>query len=460
MRIGGGGLRARFVVVACAAVSLATPAAAHAGAADTAALQVALRLHGTYAGPIDGIFGPQTRRAVRRLQRHKKLVVDGVAGRRTLAALGPFARHGLGSRLLRVRKVGWDVAALQYLLARCDVSVGAVDGVFGSQTRAGVATYQRRARLVADGVAGAVTLRGLRKRRGCHEVAGRIPQGVTVGGIALAGLTARWAEAALRSAFARPVELRARGRSWLLDPDAFAKPQVFKAVRRASRSRAGAALPLRVHVRRAGVRRYTTVVDARLCGPPRNARLMGLRGLRPRISRAHAGCHVERSELAAELIKRFGGLGRAAVRVPIDRIAPSVTRARFGPVIVVRRGSHRLFLYDGTKFQRRLPVGTGRSASPTPLGRFRIASKIRNPWWYPPASGWADGLRPIPPGPGNPLGTRWMGLGAREIGIHGTPDRSSVGYSRSHGCIRMLPREAEWLFRRVRVGTPVVIVGA
>jgi L,D-transpeptidase ErfK/SrfK len=129
-------------------------------------------------------------------------------------------------------------------------------------------------------------------------------------------------------------------------------------------------------------------------------------------------------------------------------------------VIVVRRGSHRLFLYDGTKLVRRLPVGTGRSANPTPLGRFTIVSKIRNPWWYPPHSGWADGLQPIPPGPGNPLGTRWMGLSARGIGIHGTPDRSSVGYSRSHGCIRMLPREAEWLFRRVRVGTPVVIVAA
>jgi L,D-transpeptidase catalytic domain/Putative peptidoglycan binding domain len=460
MRIGGGGLRRGCLGVACVAVCLATPAAAHAGAANTAALQVALRLHGTYAGPIDGIFGPQTRRAVRRFQRHKKLVVDGVAGRRTLAALGPFARHRLGSRLLHVRKVGWDVAALQYLLARCDVSVGAVDGMFGAQTRAAVVTYQRRARLVADGVAGAVTLRGLRGRRGCHEVAGRIPQGVTVGGITLAGLTARWAETALRSAFGRPVELRAHGRSWLLDPAAFAQPHVLRAVRRALRSRAGTALPLRVHVRHAGVRRYANVVDARVCRAPRNARFVGLHRLRPRISRAHAGCRVERSQLAAELIQRFGGLGRAAVGVPIDRIRPAVTRASFGPVIVVRRGSHRFFLYDGTKLQRRLPIGTGRSANPTPLGRFTIASKIRNPWWYPPHSGWADGLEPIPPGPGNPLGTRWMGLSARGIGIHGTPDRSSVGYSRSHGCIRMLPREAEWLFRRVHLGTPVVIVAA
>jgi hypothetical protein len=425
-----------------------------------AALQVALRMHGTYAGSIDGIFGPQTRRAVRRFQRHRRLAVDGVAGRRTLAALGPFARHRLGSRLLRAPKVGWDVAALQYLLARCEVSTGAIDGVFGALTRTAVHRYQRRAGLVTDGVAGVATIGGLRSGRGCHEMSGKVPQGVTVGGIALAGLTGRWAEAALHSAFARPVELRARRRSWLLDPDGFARPKVHRAVKRALHARAGAALRLRVDVRAASVRRYAAVVNERVCEPPRNARLVGLHGLRPRISRAHAGCRIVRPRLVRALIGRFGGLDRTAVRVRIERVRPAVARAKFGPVVVVRRGSHRLFLYDGTKFVRRLPVGTGRHSKPTPLGRFTIASKIRRPWWYPPDSGWADGLQPIPPGPGNPLGTRWMGLSARGIGIHGTPDRSSVGYSRSHGCIRMLPREAEWLFRRVRVGTPVVIAPA
>jgi lipoprotein-anchoring transpeptidase ErfK/SrfK len=64
----------------------------------------------------------------------------------------------------------------------------------------------------------------------------------------------------------------------------------------------------------------------------------------------------------------------------------------------------------------------------------------------------------VPPGPGNPLGTRWMGLNASAVGIHGTPSPSSIGYSASHGCIRMYVWEAEWLFERVRVGTPVVIV--
>ena len=67
---------------------------------------------------------------------------------------------------------------------------------------------------------------------------------------------------------------------------------------------------------------------------------------------------------------------------------------------------------------------------------------------------------PVPPGPGNPLGTRWMGLSAPGVGIHGTDEPWSIGHSESHGCIRMQVPSAEWLFNRVRVGTPVFIIAA
>jgi len=53
-----------------------------------------------------------------------------------------------------------------------------------------------------------------------------------------------------------------------------------------------------------------------------------------------------------------------------------------------------------------------------------------------------------------------MGISSPYVGIHGTPDAASVGYSASHGCIRMLIPEAEWLFNHVDLGTPVFIVSA
>ncbi len=129
------------------------------------------------------------------------------------------------------------------------------------------------------------------------------------------------------------------------------------------------------------------------------------------------------------------------------------------PLIVIRRGSNRLSLYQGTRFVRSFPVATGMPQYPTPLGRFQIVVKELNPWWYPPTQdAWAAGLSPVPPGPGNPLGTRWMGLSAPGVGIHGTSEPWSIGHSESHGCIRMQVPAAEWLFTRVRIGTPVFII--
>jgi lipoprotein-anchoring transpeptidase ErfK/SrfK len=146
--------------------------------------------------------------------------------------------------------------------------------------------------------------------------------------------------------------------------------------------------------------------------------------------------------------------------VPAEVIPPAASEQTIGPVIVIRRTSNVLTLYDGARYVRQFHVATGQAAYPTPLGHFQIVVKWKNPWWYPPPDPWAQGEKPTPPGPGNPLGTRWMGLSSPGVGIHGTPDSASIGYSLSHGCIRMLIPQAEWLFDHVTVGTPVFIVAA
>jgi lipoprotein-anchoring transpeptidase ErfK/SrfK len=151
---------------------------------------------------------------------------------------------------------------------------------------------------------------------------------------------------------------------------------------------------------------------------------------------------------------------RGELRLTVKPLKPKLTRRNFGPVIVIHRKSNRLFLYNGTRSWRYFSVATGQTQYPTPLGRFSIVVKWRNPWWYPPNSPWAQGQKPIPPGPNNPLGTRWMGLSAPGVGIHGTPSDASIGYSVSHGCIRMHISQAEWLFNHVDVGTTVFIVAA
>jgi lipoprotein-anchoring transpeptidase ErfK/SrfK len=149
---------------------------------------------------------------------------------------------------------------------------------------------------------------------------------------------------------------------------------------------------------------------------------------------------------------------RTPIELVTSPVAPRQTLAKLGPVIVIDRGGNSLKLYDAKRLVRTFHVATGQARYPTPAGVFDVVDMQYNPWWRPPPSPWARGLRPIPPGPGNPLGTRWMGLSASGVGIHGTPDDASVGYSRSHGCIRMHIWEAEWLFQHVRLGTPVVIL--
>jgi lipoprotein-anchoring transpeptidase ErfK/SrfK len=140
--------------------------------------------------------------------------------------------------------------------------------------------------------------------------------------------------------------------------------------------------------------------------------------------------------------------------------APPITAARIGPVILINRESNRLTLFrSDSKVWRVFPVATGQAIYPTPTGRFHIVVKWVNPWWYPPTQdAWAQGLSPVPPGPDNPLGTRWMGLSVPGVGIHGTDEPSSIGWNASHGCIRMQVVDSEWLFTHVRIGTTVYIV--
>ena len=141
-------------------LALAGPAAG-GGSSEVAALQVALRARGAYGGPVDGIAGPKTAAAVRKVQRRARLTIDGIVGPKTRRALGLHGRPRLGRRVMGPGHVGWDVAELQFLLAWHGFPSGTFDGVFGRRTRESVRRFQRWAGLAADGRAGPATLTAL-----------------------------------------------------------------------------------------------------------------------------------------------------------------------------------------------------------------------------------------------------------------------------------------------------------
>ena len=148
-------MRFGFVVLA---MLVFAPTAAAMGRSDVAALQVALRAKGLYAGTIDGVAGPQTNGAVRRLQRRAGLAVDGIVGPATRRALGRFGRPELGRRQLKLGAVGWDVARLQFLLALKGFPSGTIDGAYGPHVQRAVMRFQRFAGLSVDGCAGPATI--------------------------------------------------------------------------------------------------------------------------------------------------------------------------------------------------------------------------------------------------------------------------------------------------------------
>jgi lipoprotein-anchoring transpeptidase ErfK/SrfK len=287
-----------------------------------------------------------------------------------------------------------------------------------------------------------------------------IPLGVTIAGVDVGGLTPEAATATVQQEFQKPLQLTVGSTLVLVTPDVLgATPVIDKAIEKALVAQPYSTIPLGVTVVSGTIADFVAKLAQRFDRPAVDAKLF-LRDLRPWLSQEHGGRKLDQRRAVRDINNALAAGTRDEVRLVMNAVKPKLTRRNFGPVIVIRRNSNRLLLYDGMKYRRFFAVATGQRQYPTPLGRFTIVVKWKNPWWYPPASPWAQGQKPIPPGPDNPLGTRWMGLSAPGVGIHGTPSDASIGYSVSHGCIRMRIPQAEWLFNHVDVGTTVFIVAA
>ena len=288
-----------------------------------------------------------------------------------------------------------------------------------------------------------------------------IAPGVTISGVPVGGMTAEEADdsrpRALRASIAaRPRPQAPAGPA----PEALgASAHVDEAITKALTALPGAAITLPVLIDGNVVRAYVLQVAKRFYRKPVDAQVF-LRRLKPVIVPDRPGLVVNRLVLTTSIVQRLRATSRVRVQIRHSSQPAATKRTAFRSVIVIRRSSNRLYLYRYDHLRRLFRVATGQSIYPTPLGRFDILVKWRNPWWYPPNSRWAKGQKPIPPGPSNPLGTRWMGLSAPGVGIHGTPNPASIGYSVSHGCIRMYIPDAEWLFNAVDIGTTVFIVSA
>jgi lipoprotein-anchoring transpeptidase ErfK/SrfK len=221
---------------------------------------------------------------------------------------------------------------------------------------------------------------------------------------------------------------------------------------------------VRFHVDRSEVRDALSDLRGRVARAPADARIdtsTGLVQIVPAVDGRSLDLTeaTDRTRSAADRLANGSPLAPIPlVRAPLVMQKPKVTG--FADVILIRTGENRLYHYENGALRRTYTVATGTARYPTPKGNFEIVLKRFRPTWVnPDPTGWGRSLpRSIPPGPGNPLGTRAMNLNSPGIRIHGTSNVRSLGTAASHGCIRMAMPEVEELFALVETGTPVIII--
>jgi len=118
--------------------------------------------------------------------------------------------------------------------------------------------------------------------------------------------------------------------------------------------------------------------------------------------------------------------------------------------LVVYRGSRKFEFYVNGKLVRTGPVAIGRPGMETPLGLFYVQAKFDPSW--PVLGAYAfetSGYSKL---------SDWPGGGV--VGVHGTNTPQLIGQAVSHGCVRLLNKDIEYLRSVVAVGTPVKIIAA
>lgn len=120
--------------------------------------------------------------------------------------------------------------------------------------------------------------------------------------------------------------------------------------------------------------------------------------------------------------------------------------------IEVDISDQKMFLKIGEIVVREFPVSTGKWSTPTPYGRTQIYHKQE----VRVGAAWPHYIMP-----------KWMNFRHGGYGIHALPSiswdngyfwseaLSHIGQPRSHGCIRLLPQDADFAYEFTEVGTPV-----
>jgi lipoprotein-anchoring transpeptidase ErfK/SrfK len=299
-----------------------------------------------------------------------------------------------------------------------------------------------------------------------------IAEGVKAGGIDLGGQNVEQAsqtlELALRELVERPVVVRTAGREFTLEAKTagvrFNPLRTAKRAYYAGRDK-GPGVEVELALRHDGraVRRFAVGVDRDVAKKPKDASVR-IELTDVFLRKGRRGRTINEHELARAISKVLDDPNlKRNLRAKLNPDLPAVTtkeaRRRYRTIVTVDRTGLKLRLFKRLRHARTYGIAIGMAGFDTPSGLFNIQSKQVDPPWHAPNRPWAGSYagRTIPGGsPENPLKARWLGVNG-SVGIHGTAEEWSIGTRASHGCIRMRVADVIQLYRRVPMGTPVLI---
>jgi lipoprotein-anchoring transpeptidase ErfK/SrfK len=342
----------------------------------------------------------------------------------------------------------------------------------------------KRALIVCGAVVGVLLVVTVAAYAYDHGRRDKIAHGVSVAGVDVGGLTAAQARARLQreylSRYQKQVVVRYHGHRFVLSPrsaklnvdiggavdQAVARSRDGSIFSRVARSLTGgsvdAEIQPEVSFSRGSVARLVGRVKRTLNRPARDA-AVAYTAVGVTTVESRTGLEVDDAALTDSVDGALAqATARRQIKVPVSVTKPKLTTdqlaSRYPSFIAIDRGSFTLRVYEHLKLARTYSVAVGQQGLETPAGLYHIQNKAVDPSWHVPNSAWAGSLagQVIPPGPDDPIKSRWMGIfdGA---GIHGTDEVSSIGHAFSHGCVRMLIPDVIDLYDRVQVGTPVYI---
>ena len=126
-------------------------------------------------------------------------------------------------------------------------------------------------------------------------------------------------------------------------------------------------------------------------------------------------------------------------KISMKKVIETSSNSKSTYKILVDVEESKLYLFENDILSKEYKCSGGKWSTPSPIGTWTIISKAK----------WGEGF-----------GGSWMGLNVPwgKFGIHGTLDPYSLGWSSSHGCIRMDNNDVAELYKIIPIGTRVTIV--